>query len=526
MDSAASRIEAAGPSFSGKYMSNELLKAKDITKRFPGALALDHVSFDLRPGEVHILFGENGAGKSTLIKILAGSYMPDEGKLFLRGKEAEFRSPHDARTWGISAVYQEFSLVPQLTVVENLFLGQEIVKKGLLDKAAMLKKAQESLQDLGFDLDPLAIVGELNRAERQMAEIAKAFQQKMSVLILDEPTASLTDKEVNRLFEVIETLKKENVGVIYISHRIDELQKIGDRITVLRDGKFVATLDMDDADEHTLITLMTGREYQDIFPTINATLGETVLEVKGLSTASGLKDINFQVRAGEIVGIAGLVGAGKSRVGRAIFGLEDITAGSVELAGATLSNITPASSIGRGILYFPPDRHKEGLVLCRSVKENQTLASVPLFEKGPFLDIRRESSLVRKIVEKMNIKPGRIDQTISALSGGNQQKVMLGRGLTRDVKVFIFDEASCGIDIGAKHEVYLFLKEQAEKGAAVIFISSELPEILHLSHTVLVMHGGRICSILPGSEATEEKVLSSCFGYDYAHISEKRGIPA
>jgi len=508
-------------------MSEEaLLKAKNITKRFPGVLALDSVSFDLRPGEVHILFGENGAGKSTLIKILAGSYLPDEGKIYIRGKEAEFRNPHDARTGGISAVYQEFSLVPQLTVVENLFLGQEIVKSGLLDKSAMLRKANESLRELGFDLDPLAVVENMNRAERQMAEIAKAFQQQMSVLILDEPTASLTDKEVTRLFEVIGKLTKDNVGVIYISHRIDELKKIGDRITVLRDGKYVATLDMDDADESTLIQLMTGREYEDIFPAIENNLGATVLEVKGLSTASGIKDISFKVRAGEIVGFAGLVGAGKSRVGRAIFGLEEITAGIVELEGRPLTDIKPARSIERGILYFPPDRHKEGLVLCRSVKENQTLASVPLFEKGPFLDTKRESSVVRKIVEKMNIKPRRIEQTINYLSGGNQQKVMLSRGLTREVKVFIFDEASCGIDIGAKHEVYLFLKEQAEKGAAVIFISSELPEILHLSHTVIVMHGGKICSILPGSEASEEKVLSSCFGYDYAHIAEKNGLNA
>jgi ribose transport system ATP-binding protein len=494
-------------------MGRLLLRADSITKKFPGVLALDRVSFDLAPGEVHILFGENGAGKSTLNKVLAGSYLPDEGRIYLKGEQVEFRNPYDARVAGISAVYQEFSLVPQLSVVENLFLGSELANKGLLDRKAMRRKAEASLKELGFDLDPMAKVGDLRRAERQMVEIAKAFQHRMSVLMLDEPTASLTDKEVRRLFQLIRKLTGDGVGVIYISHRIDELKQIGDRITILRDGKLVATLDMAEADEETLILLMSGREVQNIFPSITHPLGATLLSVQGLATASGLHDISFEVRAGEIFGIAGLVGAGKSRVGRAIFGLEETTAGHIRLKGRPFERPTPARCIKAGILYFPPDRHKEGLVLCRSVKENQTLVSVPLFERGGFIDIRKEEATVRQIVDKMNIRPSRIDQTINYLSGGNQQKVMLSRGVTRDIEVFIFDEASCGIDVGAKHDVYLFLKEQAESGAAVILISSELPEILNLCHTVMVMHAGTNVLTMPAAETTEEMLLSSCFGY-------------
>lgn len=505
-------------------MPDPALKLVNITKKFPGVLALDQVCFELLPGEVHVLFGQNGAGKSTLTKIIAGSYMPDEGEIFVHGERVAFQNPHDARMTGISAVYQEFSLVPQLTVLENLFLGRETVKRGLLDKESMQRRAEESLTRLDFDLDLTAKVADLTRAERQMVEIAKAFQEKMSVLILDEPTASLTDKEVNKLFEIIRKLQSERVGVVYISHRMDELKKVGDRITIFRDGKYVDTLKMAEADEKKLISLMTGREYAEIFPPLTHTPGKPVLTVKGLTTASGLRDVSFTVREGEIFGIAGLVGAGKSRVGRAIFGLERITAGSSLLFDRPLEKITPSKAINSGILYFPADRHKEGLVLCRSVRENQTLAAVPLFEKGLFIDVGREKSTVRRLIDRLNIRPPQIDQTVNDLSGGNQQKVMLARGLTRDIKVFIFDEASCGIDVGAKRDVYWLLKDYAEKGAAIIFISSELPEILNLCHTVMVMHAGSACSIMPGSEATEEKILASCFGYDYAGFTTRHEI--
>jgi ribose transport system ATP-binding protein len=493
----------------------QLLKLEGITKRFPGVLALDRISFELFPGEVHVLFGENGAGKSTLNKIIAGSYLPDEGEIFLKGEKVVFRNPNDARMKGISAVYQEFSLVPQLTVLENLFLGQEILKKGFLDKEAMARKALEALDKLGFNLKLTARVRELRRAEAQMVEIAKAIQQKMSILILDEPTASLTDKEVQRLFEIIEKLKTEGVGIIYISHRIKELKKIGDRITVLRDGKKVATLEMAAASEHQLISLMTGREQADIFPPITNIPGPVILAVEKLATASGLHDIHFEVREGEIFGIAGLVGAGKSRVGRALFGLDPIIGGRVLFNRQTIKKFTPAESLKRGILYLPPDRHKEGIVLCRTVKENQTLPSLPLFEKGGLLELKREESVVKKIIEKMQIRPPRTDQTIVYLSGGNQQKVMLSRGLTRDIKLFIFDEPTCGIDVGAKHEIYLFLKELAENGSAVIYISSEIPEVMNLCHTVMVMHANTVSKLIPREQATEENILSACFGYHF-----------
>jgi len=494
-------------------MTDPLLKAHGITKDFPGVRALDDVRFELRAGEVHILFGENGAGKSTLIKILSGSYLPDRGEIRLRGQSAVFRNPYEARRLGLSAVYQEFSLVPQLTVLENLFLGSELARWGFLSKAEMAAKAEKSLADLGFHLDLSARVGDLNRAERQMTEIAKAFQNDISVLILDEPTASLTDREVEQLFRIIHRLTDEGVGVVYITHRFDELKKIGDRITVLRDGKNVGTLAMADADEDELISMMTGRKFDDIFPPITNQPGDLLLRVEDLSTAAGLEKISFGLHAGEILGVAGLVGSGKSRVGRALFGLDKIMQGQIRFAGRRLNRITPRRSIERGIIYSPADRHKEGLVLCRSVKENQTLVSVPIFERFGFIDGRREAAKTMEIVGKMNIRPADIHQIINNLSGGNQQKVVLARGLTRDTRVFIFDEASCGVDVGAKHEIYLFLKEQAEQGAAILFISSEIPEVLNLSHRIMVMHGCRVAAILQRAEATEEKILSSCFGY-------------
>lgn len=498
------------------------LRVENITKRFPGVLALDRASFSLRAGEVHVLFGENGAGKSTLNKIIAGSYFPDEGDIYLGEEKVVLRNPQDARMKGISAVYQEFSLVPQLTVAENLFLGRELAKGGFLDKAGMMSRARDSLSRLDFHLDPLARVASLGRAEAQMVEIAKAMQQEMSVLILDEPTASLSSREVSRLFQVIRKLKSEGVGIIYISHRIDELKQIGDRITVLRDGMVVQTMDMAEATEERLISLMTGRAYKDVFPKIVNMPGREVLSVKNLSSASGLHNVSFDVREGEIFGVAGLVGSGKSRIGRALFGLEDITGGEIRLKGETLKKITPASSLKRGILYSPQDRHREGLVLCRSVKENQTICSVPLFEKKGFIQLKREERVVRDVMEKTKVRPAQPSQTIGQLSGGNQQKVMIGRGLTRDTSIFIFDEATCGIDVGAKAEVYQFLKELSEKGATVIFSSSEVPELVHLCHRVMVMHENTVGRIIPRSEVTEENILSACFGYSEVLCSAAR----
>lgn len=506
-------ILAAPGSLGIRNMTRQLLTARGITKTFAGVRALDDVGFELRAGEVHVLFGENGAGKSTLIKVLTGSYSADQGEILVGGHRVTYRNPVEARRLGISAVYQEFSLVPQLTVLENLFLGSEPARFGLLDREAMIRRAEKSLRELDFHLDLHTRVGDLNRAARQMTEIAKAFQHDISVLILDEPTASLSDREVEQLFRVIGKLTAEGVGVIYISHRMDELKKIGDRITVLRDGKNVGTLNMAEAAEDQLITMMTGRRFDDIFPAITSRPGEPLLRVDGLTTGSGLADIRFDLRAGEILGLAGLVGSGKSRVGRALFGLDRIDRGQILYRGRRLERITPRRAIERGIIYSPADRHKEGLVLCRSVKENQTLVSLPLFERFGFIDRRREAAKAREIVGKMNVRPNDINKVINNLSGGNQQKVVLARGLTRDTRVFIFDEASCGVDVGAKREIYLFLKEQAERGAGILFISSEIPEVLNLSHRIMVMHNCRVAAVLSREEATEENILSNCFGY-------------
>ncbi|MBW1650078.1 MAG: sugar ABC transporter ATP-binding protein [Deltaproteobacteria bacterium] len=495
-------------------MPESLLKAVNITKNFPGVKALDKVCFELQAGEVHVLFGENGAGKSTLIKIFAGSLIPDKGEILLKGSPVSFRNPYDARKKGISAVYQEFSLINQLSVAENIFLGAEIKKIGILDDKKMLQKAEKILNELNFPLNPKKKVGDLKRAERQMTEIAKAFKNRIKILILDEPTASLTDMEVKRLFEIIKNLSAKGVGIIYISHRINEFKKIGDRITILRNGKNVGALDMAEAKEEKLITLMTGQSVKNIFPKIPFKTNEVILSVKNLSTRDGLKNISFDVRRGEILGVAGLVGSGKSRIGRSIFSLEEICAGEIIFEKKQIKKISPKNCIEKGIIYSPADRHKEGLVLCRSVKENQTLASISLFERRGFINLNKETETVRKVVDKMSIHPPDLDRKIKNLSGGNQQKVVLSRGLNQKIKLFIFDEATCGIDIGAKHEVYLFLKEQILKGAAVIYISSELPEILRLCHTIMVISSGEISSIMQSEDASEEKILTNYFGME------------
>src|SRR5918996_5220750 len=364
-----------------------LLRLEAITKRFPGVLALDRVDFDLRPGEVHVLFGENGAGKSALISIAAGALRPDAGRIAFCGEPIQLHSVHHARSLGISAVFQEFSLVPQMTVEENLFLGAEATSGGLLNKRELHRRAEAILARLGFPLRPRQQVGLLSRAEQQMVEIAKAFRAELSVLILDEPTASLTERETDQLFRLIEQVSRGGVGVIYITHRMSEIRRIGDRMTVLRDGRYVATVPADTAEEE-LVRLMTGRVIEQIFPQIPFDPGCTVLEVEQLSTADRtIRDVSLSVRTGEIVGLAGLVGSGKSEVARACFGLVPLVGGRVRFDGVDVTGASPRQMLERGFFYVPPDRRSEGLVMMRSVRENTTLASLdlPEFSSGPWL---------------------------------------------------------------------------------------------------------------------------------------------
>jgi ribose transport system ATP-binding protein len=494
--------------------SPAILRLSGISKHFPGVKALSEVDFDLRSGEVHVLFGENGAGKSTLINIIAGSFAPDAGTITFRGEPLRLSSPHHARELGINAVFQEFSLVPTLSVQDNLYLGRELKRGGLLDKSAMARGARVTLDRLGFDVDPRAQVSRLSRAEQQMVEIAKAIQSSPSVLILDEPTASLTENEADQLFAVVETLKASGIGIIYITHRMQEIRRIADRITVLRDGRHVTTVAAGGVSEQRLVELMTGRTIEAFYPTVQGDPQRVMVEVKGLTLSSGrVHDVSLTVRAGEIVGLAGLVGSGKSEAGRAIFGAEPVSQGSIAIAGQVVSNPSPGEMLARGVIYIPPDRRAEGLVSTRSVRENISLASLdrPTFSRKGLLRRREERNVVRGVAERLNLRPPNIERQVAYFSGGNQQKVVLGRGLTRDVQVFIFDEPTTGVDVGAKVEIYGFIKDLCEAGAAVLLISSDLPELLHLSHRAYVMHRGEVRAELAGAALSEEAVLANFF---------------
>jgi ribose transport system ATP-binding protein len=509
---AEATIEATGaPAESG---APALLRLENISKHFPGVVALDNVNFDLKPGEVHVLFGENGAGKSTLISLVAGVYRPSAGRIELRGQALDLSTVHQARQLGISAVFQEFSLVPQLTVEENLFLGAELTEGLFLGKRAMHEKAREILDRLGFPLKPGMRVAYLSRAEQQMVEIAKAFRSELSVLILDEPTASLTEREADRLFSLIEQAKRQGVGIVYITHRTNEIRRIGDRITVLRDGHHIATLKVAEASEARLVELMTGRVIAQIFPKIAHRPGATQLEVKELSTAKGsVSKVSLQVRAGEIVGLAGLIGSGKSELARACFGLEPIAHGTVVFAGEHVTGKKPREMLDRGFFYLPPDRRTEGLVMMRGARENISLPSLHLapFGSGFLLNRRGETERARELAKRLNLQPLNIERAVDSFSGGNQQKVLLAKALSREVKLFVFDEPTVGVDVGTRVAIYEFIRDLCEAGAAVLLISSELAEILHLTNRVYVMYRGVLRAELTGSAISEDGVLGHFF---------------
>jgi ribose transport system ATP-binding protein len=496
-----------------------LLELSGISKRFPGVIALDHVDFDLRHGEVHVLFGENGAGKSTLINIIAGTYPADEGAFTYQGEAVNRLTPHGARLLGISPVFQEFSLVPDLTVEQNLFLGRELSRNGVIDRSGMRTRAVDVIKLLGFDLDPASKVRALSRAHQQMVEIAKAFLADARLLILDEPTASLTEAEATKLFDLITKLKASGVGIIYVSHRMREIKQIADRITVLRDGRKITTVNARDVSENALVELMTGRKIEVLFPHIEARPGEKLLEVENLTLANHtVTDVSFHARSGEITGIAGLVGCGKSELVRAVYGLELIAAGVIRVGGEAVANPSPAALLERGLCYFPSDRVGEGLALGRPVRENASMTALdlPTYSRRGVLRRASERREIQSIIERLNLRPPHIERAVSSFSGGNRQKVLLARGLTRDIRVYLFDEPTVGIDVGAKAEVYNLMKEILTTGAAIILVSSELPEVLNLSHRLYVMHRSRMVAELVGLDITEQQVLSHFFREDAA----------
>jgi ribose transport system ATP-binding protein len=491
-----------------------LLKIEGLSKQFPGVLALDRVDFDLMPGEVHVLFGENGAGKSTLISVVAGVLKATAGRLLLKGEPVLLESVHQARSLGISAVFQEFSLVPQLTVEENLFLGAEEVSGPFLSKHRMRVRAREMLERLGFPLDPAARVAYLSRAQQQMVEISKAFRSKLSILILDEPTASLTERETERLFSLIAQAKASGVGIIYITHRMAEIKRVGDRVTVLRDGRLIGTIAVADANETRLVEMMTGRVIDQIFPQIRFAPGEIVLETEALTAAVGtVQQATITVRKGEIVGLAGLVGCGKSELARACFGIERIAGGRVRLRGKDVTGASPRRMIDSGFFYLPSDRRAEGLVMQRGARENMILPSLHTgeFSGQLFLRRRQEREKARQLAVDLNLQPMDLERPLEHFSGGNQQKVLLAKALSREVKLFVFDEPTVGVDVGTRVAIYRFIADLCEAGAAILLVSSDLPEILHLTNRCYVMYRGRVRAELSGSEITQDGVLGHFF---------------
>ncbi|BCH35497.1 sugar ABC transporter ATP-binding protein [Mesorhizobium sp. L-8-10] len=494
-------------------MNAPLVAMTGISKEFSGAKALSNVDFTLLAGEVHVLFGENGAGKSTLISILSGVYRPSSGSLSINGEEVELRSVHDAARYGVGTVFQEFSLVPTLSVFENVYLAREPKRGPFINRSAMLEGARRLFADLGFDIDVTRQVSGLSRAEQQMVEIAKAFLAKAKVLILDEPTASLTEKETRKLFSFIRKAKADGVGIVYISHRIQEFSEIADRITILRDGRLIATVPADGISETRLVELMTGRSMDQIYPRIERRGGGTVLAIRGLH-AAGVRGVDIDVRAGEVLGVAGLVGSGKSRVWRSVVGLQPVAAGSVTINGREMTGRPTRDVLAAGVFYLPPDRKNEGLQLAATARENLRLALLRRAEvAGPFgfLSARQARRLADGIGERVGMTPAYMSRPVSNLSGGNQQKVLFGKGFGEERGIYIFDEPTVGVDIGTRAALYRLIQEIAEAGKAVVVISSDLPEVINLSHRLLVFSGGRISAELEGADLTEDVVLKHFF---------------
>ena len=491
--------------------NHPLLRVSGASKSFPGVKALDKVQLELRHGEVLALVGENGAGKSTLMKLLSGIYQPDEGEFFLDGERLEMSGPKHAQELGISIIHQEFNLMPDLTIAQNVFIGREPRNAGIfLSERDLNRQTRELFDRLGLALDPTLIVGELTVAKQQMVEIAKALSWNARVLIMDEPTAALNDAEVNTLFELIRRFVTPQTGVIYISHRMHELKQISDRVTVLRDGKYVDTLETEGTDISTVISLMVGRDLTGEQRQVPAGANdEVVLSVEGLSTAGFLDDVSFDLRKGEILGFAGLMGAGRTEVARAIVGADKTTAGRITVGGRDVTISSPVDAAKLGIGYLSEDRKKYGVLLERSVRENTILASMAaFFTKLGFAREKAIERTARDYVETLRIKTPTTTQLVKNLSGGNQQKVVIAKWLVKDCDVLIFDEPTRGIDVGAKDEIYALLNELAASGKSIIMISSELPEILRMSHRVAVMCEGRLTAVLDIADATQENIMS------------------
>ncbi len=495
-----------------------ILALRDISKSFPGVRALSGVQFDVLPGEVHALLGENGAGKSTLIKIMSGVHKPDEGQMLLDGRPVTFGNPREAQANRIATIYQELSLYPALTVAENIFMGHAPRRgRGLfsvIDWRRMEARAAELLASLDIhDLDVRAKVGTLNVGNRQRVEIAKALSIDARVLIMDEPTAALTEADVSRLFGIVRLLRERGVGIVYISHRLNEVFELADRVTVLRDGQYVDTQFVRDTTEPDLINRMVGRTIDDLFPKSAAVIGETVLEVRDLVRLPYTRGVSLSVREGEIVGLAGLVGSGRSELAQAIFGILPAQSGTIHIGGRQVQIDNPGKAIRCGIAYVPEDRGTQGLVRQMIIRENTSLAVLRAMSTGGFIRPKRERTLAQRAIGQLSIRATGTEQVVGKLSGGNQQKVVVSKWLASEPRLLIVDEPTRGVDVGAKAEIHRLMSElAAERGLAILMISSELPEILGMSDRVLVMREGRIVAEYPRAEATQERIAAAMMG--------------
>ncbi|TVX93430.1 sugar ABC transporter ATP-binding protein [Paenibacillus agilis] len=491
-----------------------LFEMRGIHKSFSSVQVLKGAAFQLKPGEIHALMGENGAGKSTLMKILTGVYKADSGSIKVKGKEVMFTDPKQAEEMGVAIIHQELNIIPKLTVTENMFLGRQLTygKTGFVRDKEMKRRTREYLQRLGVDIDPDASADTLSIGQQQMIEIAKALSKNAEVLIMDEPTAALTDREIEALFKIMNQLRSEGVGIVYISHRMEEIFLMCDRISVLRDGSFIGTEDISETTIEHIVHMMVGREIGERYPERSSKIGDERLRVEDLSDGKKVNGISFSARAGEIVGVAGLMGAGRTEIARMLFGANKKKQGKIFIDGQEVAITSPSKAIESGIVFVTEDRKHQGLVLGMSVRENLSLTNYKHISNYGVISSKKEEELSEKMIKRFHIRTRDPEQTVKSLSGGNQQKVAIGKWLGELPKVFILDEPTRGVDVGAKKEIYTMMNELSEQGVTIIMISSDLPEVLGVSDRVIVVHEGRIASILDKSEMNQETIMHAATG--------------
>jgi ribose transport system ATP-binding protein len=491
-----------------------VIEMKGISKSFSGNKVLDHVDFQLLSGEIHALMGENGAGKSTLIKILTGIYERDTGTVNIRGKEVHFKNPKEAEQSGIAMIHQELNIIPNLTVYENMFLGKELTmgRFGITKGKEMKSKTKEYLNRLGIDIDPNIEAGNLSVGQQQMIEIARAVAADTEVLIMDEPTAALTEREIEALFKVISSLKKQGVGIVYISHRMEEIFQICDRISVLRDGQFIDSKEVAKTNFDEIVKLMVGRQLGERFPERDTDIGQERFRVENLTSKGSFEDISFSVHQGEIIGVAGLMGAGRTEIMQAIVGYRTHDAGKVFIDGKEVIIKSPYDAIRAGVAFVTEDRKSQGLILELSVRENLSITNLDKISKKSLISTKAENSLVDGMIEKLHVKTSGRELSVKSLSGGNQQKIVFGKWLGIHPKILILDEPTRGVDVGAKKEIYQLMNDLTKQGVSIIMVSSELPEILGMSDRILVIHEGKLSSVLNKSEANQENIMLSATG--------------